>query len=367
MPFKTMPEAQDQHAAYKAQNQEISHQDNPPFELLTASDLSELHQTEWRIQHVLPRTGCGALFGGPGSGKTFEALHLAVHLSNGLQWFGFKTNPCPVVYVALEGEGGLAKRIRAIKLRYGVITDKVRFVVQPFNLLNPGMVEELAEIIIKCGFNNGLVIIDTLNRATPGCDENSSVDMGLIISSTKKLQQLTGGFVLLVHHSGKDTSKGLRGHSSLHGALDVAIEVSRNGDSREWKLFKAKDGEDGIAHPFRLEVVETGIDEDGEPITSCVVAEDKSAEYVKKVKLPQGDTQKIVYEAIGELLRKSTKFGMYGAPEYRPCIELEPSVITISTKLSCRPDQRIYQTRRTINAMQSKDIFEINEGWLWLK
>ena len=121
-----------------------------------------------------------------------------------------------------------------------------------------------------------VVILDTLNRAAPGADENSSKDMGAILEAAKALQRLTGGLVVLVHHTGKDATKGLRGHSSLFAALDAALEVTRTGDRREWALTKSKDGEDGLRHAFNLRVVSLGADSDGLPVSSCVVMPDDS-------------------------------------------------------------------------------------------
>jgi len=97
----------------------------------------------------------------------------------------------------------------------------------------------------------------------------------------KGLQSAVGGLVMLVHHTGKDATKGMRGHSSLIAALDAAIEVSRNGDQRSWQVAKSKDGEDGAAHPFKLEVMELGIDADGDPVTSCVIKADSSSPIKK--------------------------------------------------------------------------------------
>ena len=68
-----------------------------------------------------------------------------------------------------------------------------------------------------------VVFLDTLNRAAPTADENSSKDMGEILSAAKLLQSLINGLVVLVHHTGKDATKGLRGHSSLFAALDAAV------------------------------------------------------------------------------------------------------------------------------------------------
>ena len=36
---------------------------------------------------------------------------------------------------------------------------------------------------------------------------------------------MTGAAVLLVHHSGKDEAKGMRGHSALLGALDAELAI----------------------------------------------------------------------------------------------------------------------------------------------
>jgi RecA-family ATPase len=73
---------------------------------------------------------------------------------------------------------------------------------QAFRLTEAQDVEDLAAILPK----GGVVIIDTLNRAAPGMDENSSQDMGRILAGMKRLQEVTGGLVLVVHHTGKDAS-----------------------------------------------------------------------------------------------------------------------------------------------------------------
>ena len=193
-------------------------------------------------------------------------------ISRGQSWFGRRVKSAPVIYCALEGEAGLAQRMRAYQEYLGQACDsKMRFMIQPFSLLNKEDISGLAEAIGSASVGGGVVVLDTLNRAAPGADENSSEDMGNIIASCKRLQGLIGGLVVLVHHTGKDAAKGLRGHSSLFAALDAAVEVNRSEDRREWKVAKSKDGRDGDAEPFHLEEVHIGKDDDGEPVTSCVV------------------------------------------------------------------------------------------------
>jgi hypothetical protein len=127
--------------------------------------------------------------------------------------------------------------------------------------------------MIKVIPKGSVVVIDTLAQAALGLDENTSEGMGRIVSGAKRIRQATGGLVLLVHHSGKDQTKGGRGHSSLKGALDIELGVFRDESTleRSWQITKNKDGEDSSAYSFDLRVVQVGVNTDGDPIKSCVV------------------------------------------------------------------------------------------------
>lgn len=240
------------------------------YKMKSVGDVLRSDPIRWRIKGVVPERGIAAIFGPSGSGKSFLVVDMAINIAKGSDWFGYRAKPCPVTYVCLEGEAGLSVRLAAYRTK-GSIPKGVEFIDQPVNLLDNKDLRDLVTVIKTNLMDEGIVIIDTLNRAVPGMDENSSVDMGHAINACKLIQQGVGGLVLLVHHSGKDATKGMRGHSSLHAALDAAIEVKRSGDDREWSVAKAKDGADGKAHPFMLEVVDMGEDEDGDPITSCVI------------------------------------------------------------------------------------------------
>lgn len=108
-----------------------------------------------------------------------------------------------------------------------------RFMLQALDIRKPDDRADLVQAVKAAGWQGGILALDTLNRAAPGMDENDSKSMGEVIGAAKAIQAELGGLVLLVHHTGKDATKGLRGHSSLHAALDAAIEVTRDGDRRE--------------------------------------------------------------------------------------------------------------------------------------
>src|SRR5699024_5457067 len=142
-------------------------------------------------------------------------------------WFDYRVKHAPVVYVILEGEAGFKNRAEAWQRYHDQeLPDALHFVIDPFRINNAADIEALAEVVP----DNAVTIIDTQNRSAPEADENASADMGRIIEGAKRLADATDGLVLLVAHTGKDESKGVRGHSSQLAAMDAAILVTRHYD-----------------------------------------------------------------------------------------------------------------------------------------
>jgi hypothetical protein len=334
----------------------------PRYKLLTADQLRDLPPLAWRVRGVLPAVGLAALYGPSASGKSFLAFDLAAAIAEGAPWFDCRVEPAPVVYAALEGEAGFKLRAQAWEASRGrALPDGLRLMLQSFKLTEAQDVIDLADVVPA----GAVVVVDTLNRAAPTADENASKDMGEVLEAAKLLQMLTRGLVLLVHHTGKDTARGLRGHSSLFAAMDAAIEVSRDGDRREWKVAKSKDGQDGEAHPFKLHVEVLGTEPTGDEITSCVVMRDTAAQDVRTVKLPQGGNQRLVLDALRPLF-KDGRIGKTGAPPLRPCIALETAVSAGAARLTCPTDRRATRTREAITGLVARGVLGCNEGWVWM-
>ena len=331
------------------------------YKLLGSADLHALPPLAWCVRGVLPAVGLAGLYGPSASGKSFLALDMAAAIAEGSRWFDCRVEAAPVVYAALEGEAGFKLRAQAWEASKGrTLPDGLQMMMQPFKLTDPRDISDLAKVVPA----GAVVFIDTLNRAAPTADENSSKDMGEILEGAKRLQHLINGLVVLVHHTGKNTAAGLRGHSSLFAALDCAVEVSRDGDRREWKVAKSKDGIDGDAHPFKLHIETLGIDEYHDPVTSCTVRADTNTDDIKRVKLPQGGNQRLVYEGIRGLFKDGIS-DKPGAPPLRPCIELEAAVAAGATRLTCQTDRRATRTREAITGLVSRGVLGLNEGWLW--
>ena len=336
------------------------------YRVETAYEIASRPPLAWLVRGVLPAAGLACMYGASGSGKSFLALDLAANVAAGKPWFGHRVKQAPVVYVALEGEAGFCQRVKAWQKHHGrELSTALRFVTQPLDIRKSGDLDDIIDAVSAAGVAGGVLVIDTLNRAAPGADENSSKDMGDIIEGAKSLQSKLEGVVLLVHHPGKDATKGLRGHSSLYASLDAAIEVTRNDSYREWRKEKTKDGEDGAKFPFQLITVEIGNDDDGEAITSCVVEPVDRSLIANRPARPKGPTQGLIHNALGDVLRNATDFGNGGAPSSRPCVQIDAAVDATAGSLTAPPDRRSYLARRAITAMVSRGIYQLKDGWIW--
>ncbi len=335
------------------------------YKLLSGIDLLNAPPMHWLVQSIIPAEGLAALYGASGSGKSFLILDMAFSIASGeAYWFGLRVTKTRVIYICLEGELGLGKRINAWSSYFKKpIPTELRFVIQPFNLLSSD-VSDLANAIIATRGTNSLVIIDTLNRAAPGADENSSVDMGNIIAAAKQLQSLIGGVVLLVHHTGKDSTKGLRGHSSLYAALDNAIEVIKADNHCEWKVGKSKDDAISNSRIFKLETVPVGLDADGHEITSCV-ALFQGVENIEKKKLSLGRNQKIALEVINKLLNNSTHTGKEGTPALNKCTTYDEALAHVTDLMPTDTKHRKSSAQNAIGGLVEKRYLGMKGDWLW--
>ncbi len=243
------------------------------FPVVSAADFVKRPNPGWIVKGLIPKADLGMTFGDSTSGKTFAEIDISMAIARGVPWRGLKVQQTRVAYVAAEGGGGFSLRLQAYAAHHGVDLKDV-----PFGVINaaPNLLEPkdtLAVIAaIKAWGGAGYVVIDTLAQTTPGGDENGSESMGKAIAHARRIGAELGAMVMLVHHSGKDASRGARGWSGARAAVDCEIEVLKGEDGlRAIRTTKQKDGRDDRAWGFRLHDVWLGDDEDGDPVTSCVV------------------------------------------------------------------------------------------------
>ena len=85
---------------------------------------------------------------------------------------------------------------------------------------------------------------------------------------------------------------------------------------------------------------------------------------MKRVKVPQGGNQRLVYEGIRGLFKDGIS-GKAGAPPLRPCIELEAAVAAGAARLTCPSDKKTSRARDAIAGLVSRGVLGLNEGFLW--
>ena len=128
--------------------------------------------------------------GPPKCGKSFLLLYVTYMLSLGRSVFGRRVKPTVALYVAAEGESGIANRLRALLGRYGK-SKNFHWIAQPADLLRDGgHKDDLIAAAKAVGAQ--LIVLDTLSRLMAGGDENSSVDMGQFVANVTDVRLHTG-------------------------------------------------------------------------------------------------------------------------------------------------------------------------------
>lgn len=303
----------------------------------------------WIIKGVLPKASLAVVYGASGSGKSFAVLDMSMAIARGVEWRGRRVRQGRVAYIAAEGADGFRKRVAAYAQHHGVDLSQVPLVVLNAapNLMEKQDAVDLARGVKAAG-GADVIVVDTFAQTTPGANENAGEDVGKALGYCKRIHEVTGALVLLIHHSGKDATKGARGWSGLRAAADAEIEVVREATGRYLRLSKNKDGEDGLEWGFDLEVVQLGVDEDLDPITSCVVVE---AEMPVKGGVPNrrlGPVEAVVNAVIQEMAQSQTE-GIEVGPVIAEAVKrMEPPA-------DGKRDSRRQRVKRALEALCNGD------------
>lgn len=268
-----------------------------------------LHSVRWHdakpvldfpylIDGILDLGIMAVTYGDSNVGKSYVKLDQCFHIAAGREWNGRKVKQGLVVYVAAEGGLGFLKRIEAFKRHYKADNVPFSLVPCPIDLQSEAadtakLVKLIREEEAYYGQKCVLVVIDTLARVMAGGDENTAVDMSKFVGHADRLRAAVGATVDIIHHTGKDASKGARGSSALRAATDTEIEVG-NGT-----LTVTKQRDMGKMEPlrFELEGVEVGRRADGAAVSACVVRWVTAAEFDERLS-PQAAEMLAVLERL---------------------------------------------------------------------
>jgi hypothetical protein len=123
-----------------------------------------------------------------------------------------------------------------------------------------------------------LIIIDTWAAMSNVESAEKTSQTQQLMNMLQELSRLTGAFILVVDHVGKDETKGLKDNSSKEQSADAVLMVlaqhSTTGvlSNTRLALRKVRGGVAGAELPFELVPTTIGVDvEDGKDITELVV------------------------------------------------------------------------------------------------
>jgi KaiC/GvpD/RAD55 family RecA-like ATPase len=235
------------------------------------------------VRGLFPQIGTTCLFGAPGTGKSFVGLDVVLSIAAGRDVLGRASLQGMTVYLSTEGKAGLkARAIAWAKARDIEIDDlPVALIEEAMNLRDPEVVATLIDRIKRLAENTGVpcrfLCVDTLSQCLFG-DENRQEDMAQFTGAMTRIANALGTQVCVVHHSGKDKTKGARGSSVINGNFDTLLALDEGDCDGQLVLRTGKQKNDGkSAVIIALDKVVCGVDADGEQVYSLVVSDESGA------------------------------------------------------------------------------------------
>lgn len=326
------------------------------FAPVHVSEVAKRPPPEWIIDGLLPQTDLVMLYGQPGAGKSYIALDMAFAIATGEKWAKLDTTPGPVVWIAAEAAGSLQIRTMAYARQHGMALENADLWIIDSALSLMDEEDASALSTAMADLRPRLIIVDTLAAASGGANENSGEDMNKVLTSCRNLHRESGATVMLVHHSGKDESRGARGWSGIKGAMQTELLAVNNEGRRVLTVTKQRDGTEGDTWPVNL--IPVPLDDTHE---ACIVKLGaKITRTTEKNPLPGlRGVQLVVYRTINDL-------ALVEGGAVRVQDVYEGAVKTLPPPPAGEKDRRKTAVKRALEGMIQKNYLEVAEDLLFL-
>jgi uncharacterized protein YjhX (UPF0386 family) len=278
---------------------EPSPQQRPHLQFRSAVDVIAEPRRRAVVEGLAFQDSLTMLVSESGAGKTFVALSLAAHVSQGRRWFGRRVRGGAVAYIAFEcddfgsrmqalDEDGhdlsnlyLARASHPLSPRVG------RDGVETYSEGELAAIEALAELQVRAASPLVLVIVDTVRKSMSGSEDSSEHVSAYQRALSRIMATVPGAACVAVHHSGwnpEDSGrKRERGSSAWRGNSDATFYLEKgttSSDGTEVRLILSTlKVRDAAASPplylVRRRVALNGFDEWGDPRSSCLIEEDR--------------------------------------------------------------------------------------------
>jgi len=242
------------------------------FKLVGFNDMKPGLEQLYLVDELIPIAGLVDIWGKPKCFKSFWTLDVMFHIAKGWEYRDRSVQQGAVVYCAFEGAHGYKKRIEAIRRHYELDEEQhVPLYIMPgqanliadHKTLIADIAAQLSDVTPIC------VVLDTLNKSLMG-SESKDTDMSAYVRAAEAIRDAFKCVVIIVHHCGLDDTRP-RGHTSLPGAVDAQLAVSREGNAVTVTVEMMRDGPEETVVTNMVEVIEVGQDHAGKTLTSLVV------------------------------------------------------------------------------------------------
>jgi hypothetical protein len=348
---------------------------------------------EWLIDSIIPKKAFVALYAPPASYKSFISLDLAEAIATGRDWMGYRIpKKGAVLYICGEGHGGMGARVKACKIQNQSPDGANLYIIRAqLNLRSSPedfaeLLNAINDLIAEIDEPLEIIILDTLMRMSGGgFNENSSEDMGAFITQAGKLQEIFDCALMVIHHSGKDVTKGLRGHSSLLGAVDTELEIQRQDsviNSSDASVIgnailtvsKQKDGADSIQIGIEIVSVEIGTSDLGfEILTSLAIRQNQdiasSTQKGSKNNAGSGGNQRLEMDSLMKVIKAKASYReVDGTSRYG--VALDDWRAEFWSMKGCTEEDKASFKKAWLRARErlvAVNKIVIGDNWVWLK
>ncbi|MCC7200900.1 MAG: AAA family ATPase, partial [Gammaproteobacteria bacterium] len=289
----------------------LAEPEQPPRLLVQfPADIEDLQPPPQTVERLIEDGSLVLFYGESNTGKSTAAIDLGMAIARGEPWRGLKVRQGLVLHMAGEGSHGVRARVRAYLIDRAVPAADIPYgILAGLDLMNGADVADLLatipEVEAQVGARLRMLIIDTLARCAT-IDENDGRDMRALIAACDRIREQTGAVVALVHHAGKDTSKGARGHSSLRAAVDTELLIEGTENPRRLSVTKQRDLAPLDPIAFNLEPVTIGQDRENATAITAVVVRHEGVELPRK--RPSGRQQNLLLSALEDEAKAGAKF-----------------------------------------------------------
>ena len=188
-------------------------------------------------------TGLAVMVGPSEAGKSTLAASLAAAVATGTSWAG-RAVPVAGDVLVLAGEDAEGFQTRydeALAAVEGQTTRRTFVREVNLSLYGETAKDGLGKIARAIQHvRPRLLILDTFASFTPGMAENESSGMTTVLAELRKLLSINPDMTLLLLHHPPKNGIGMRGHGSMHAAVDIALSVAAKGDHATVSLTKKR-------------------------------------------------------------------------------------------------------------------------------